>query len=68
MYFKSDVPPRRQYDLDKALDCGESDLAILIIETVINNKERCAYVMRYKPLDVKPFVSSDAFSLTFHSK
>ena len=52
MYFRSDIPQRRRYDLEKVLDCGESGLEIMIIETVMNDKERWIYVMGYKPPDV----------------
>ena len=59
MYYRSDFPQRRRYDLEKVLDCGESGLEIIIIETVMDNKEWWVYVMGYKPPDV--FI--DAFSL-----
>ena len=63
MYFRSDIPQRRRYNLEKVLDCGESGLQIMIIETVMNNKERSIYVMGYKPPDVRRSVFIDAFSL-----
>ena len=63
MYFRSDIPQRRRYDLEKVLDCGESGLEIMIIETVMNDKERWIYVMGYKPPDVRRSVFIDAFSL-----
>ena len=63
MYFRSDIPQRRRYDLEKVLHCGESRLEIMIIETVMNDKERWIYVMSYKPPDVRRSVFIDAFSL-----
>ena len=63
MYFRSDIPQRRRYDLEKFIDSGESGLEIMIIEAVMNNKERWVYVMGYKPPDVRRSVFIDAFSL-----
>ena len=63
MYIRSDIPQRRRYDLEKVLDCGESGLEIMIIETVMNDKERWIYVMGYKPPDVRRSVFIDTFSL-----
>ena len=63
MYFRSDISQRRRYDLEKVLDCGESGLVIMIIETVMNDQERWINVMGYKPPDVRRSVFIDAFSL-----
>ena len=62
MYFRSDIPQRRRYDLEKVLHCGESGLEIMIIETVMNDKECWIYVMSYKPPDVRRSVFIEAFS------
>ena len=47
----------------KIIDCGQPDLEIMIIETLMNNKERWIYVMGYKPPDMKLCVFIDDFSL-----
>ena len=33
LYVKSDIPQRRRHDLEKLVDCSESGLEIIIIET-----------------------------------
>ena len=63
MYVRSDIPQRRRHDLEKVIDCRESGLEIMIIETTMNNKELWIYVVGYKPPNVKSSVFIDAFSL-----
>ena len=63
VYFRSDIPQRRRHDLEKVIDCRDSGLEIMIIETTMNNKERWIYVVAYKPPNVKGSVFIDAFSL-----
>ena len=64
MYFRSDIPQRRWHDLEKVIDCRDSGLEIMIIETTMNNKERWICVVGYKPPNVKGSVFIDAFSLS----
>ena len=40
VYFRPDIPQRRQHDLEKVIDCRDFGLEIMIIETTMNNKER----------------------------
>ena len=63
VYFRSDIPQRRRHDLEKVIDCRDSGLEIVIIETTMNNKDRLIYVVGYKPPNVQGSVFIDAFSL-----
>ena len=62
MFFRSDIPQRRRHDLEKIIDCRESGLELVIIETTMNNKERWIYVVGYKLPNVKSSVFIDTFS------
>ena len=62
VYMRSDIPQRRRHDPEKVIDCRESGLEIMIIETTMNNKEHWVYVVGYKPTDVDS-VFIDVFSL-----
>ena len=62
VFFRSDFPQRRRHDLEKIIDCRESGLELVIIETTMNNKERWIYVVGYKPPNVKSSVFIDTYS------
>ena len=63
MYLRSDIPQRRRHDLENVIDCRESGLEIMIIETTMNTKERWIYAVGYKPPNVKSSAFIDTFSL-----
>ena len=53
LYVKSDISQRRRHDLEKLVDCSESGLDIIMIQMIMNSKERWVYMMGYKPPDIK---------------
>ena len=62
-YVQSDIPQRRRVDLKSNIDSRNSGIEIVILETVLHNKERWIYVLGYKPPNINDSTFLDAFCL-----
>ena len=62
-YVRSDIPQRRRVDLESKIDSRNSGIEIIILETVLHNKERCIYVLGYKPPNINDSTFLDVFCL-----
>ena len=63
LYVRSDILQRRWHDFENLVDCSEAGLEIIIIEIIMDSKERWMYVMGYKPPNIKASLFVDTFSL-----
>ena len=61
-YIRSDIPHRRRDDLEQAVD-SQLGLELIIMELMVNHKEKWLYVLGYKPPDIKKSVFENAFQL-----
>ena len=62
-YVRSDIPQRRRVDLESKIDSRNSGIEIIILETVLHNKECWIYVLGYKPPNINDSTFLDAFCL-----
>ena len=62
-YLRSDIPQRRQVGLESNIDSRNCGIEIIILETVLHNKERWIYVLGYKPPNINDSTFLDAFCL-----
>ena len=62
-YVEYDIPQRRWHDLQKLVYCSQSGLETIIIEMIMDSKERWMYVMSYKPTNIKTSLFVNTFSL-----
>ena len=59
-YIRSDIPHRRRDDLEQAID-SQLGLELVIMELMVNHKDKWLYVLGYKPPDIKKSVFENAF-------
>ena len=62
-YVRSDIPQRRRVDLESKIDSRNFGIEIIILETVLHNKERWICVLGYKPPNINDSTFLDAFCL-----
>ena len=61
-YIRSDIPRCRRFDLEQMTD-NHAGLEIIILEVMLNKKERWIYVLGYKPPSIADSVFKNAFDL-----
>ena len=61
-YIRSDVPHRRRCDLEQMTD-SQAGLKIIVLEVMLNKKERWIYFLGYKPQIIADYILKDAFDL-----
>ena len=54
-YIRSDVPHRRRFDLEQMTD-SQAGLQIIILEVMLNKKERWIYFLGYKPQIIADYI------------
>ena len=62
LYVRSDIPHRRRLDLENIIDRSATGLKIIIMEVNMRTKDRCIYVVGYKPPGIKDLAFFDIFS------
>ena len=62
-YVRSDIPQYRRCDIENIVDSLMTGLAIVVLEIILNSKERWLYVLGYKPPNVKSNDMLNAFNI-----
>ena len=62
-YVRSDIPQYRRCDIDNIADSLMAGLEFVVLEIILNSKERWLYVLGYKPPSVKSTHMLNAFNI-----
>ena len=62
-YVRSDIPQYRRCDIENIVDSLMTGLEIVVLETILNSKEKWLYVLGYKPPSVKSNDMLNAFNI-----